>query len=133
MPLPKTTHGYPPLYALSTLFFILALGGVVVSVVSDLIHHFALTPTHERIDSWPLIAIGLSYITLHLNAHHRRSDQIKAIFLGFAFVLWGGEQLLPPSRLVTFMDEGAVTIFVVDLSVIIWGHLNNSNISVQDV
>jgi hypothetical protein len=51
---------------------------------------------------------------------------IKGIALGLAFVLWGGEQLLPPSRLVTVMDEGAVTIFVVDVSLIIRQHLSNT-------
>jgi len=129
MTLPRTTAGYPPLYALSTLFFLLALGGIVILIGSDVAHHMRLTSSHEHLDALPLVMIGLSYITLHLSKHHGRADQIKGIALGVAFLLWGGEQLLPSSKLVTVMDEGAVTIFVVDLSVIVWGHLNQAEVT----
>jgi len=95
-----------------------------VLIGTDIFHGFSVSMLHQRLDSWPLIMIGLSYITLNLSANHSRSDRIKAILLGVAFLLWGGEQLLPSSRIVTLMDEGAVTIFVVDVSFIIWGHLN---------
>lgn len=121
---PRTTAGYPPLFALSTLFFILALGGIFMLIATDILHRLSFSPFHQRLDSWPLMMIGLSYITLQLAVSHDRSDQIKGIFLGIAFLLWGGEQLIPPSWLTTLMDEGAVTIFVVDVSVIIWSRLN---------
>ena len=119
MTIPRTTAGYPPIYTLSTLCFLVALLGVVILVGSDIAHGYRFSSSHLHLDSLPLIMIGLSYIILHISPHHRRVDQVKGVFLGLAFLLWGGENLLPMSRLVTLIDEVAVTIFVVDLSVII--------------
>jgi len=123
----KITSGYPPLYTLSTLFFVMALAGVAALIATDSLHHYDVTLVHQRLDSLPLTMIGLSYITLHFGPNYKLADRLKGIFLGFAFLLWGGEQLIPPSRLATLMDEGAVTIFVVDVSVIIWGRLSLSD------
>jgi hypothetical protein len=125
--LPKTTSGYPPLYALSTLLFVMALGGVVALVVTDNLHHFSDTGIHQRLDAWPLIMIGSSYIMLNIASGGSRREQIKGVFLGAAFLLWGAEQLLPPSRLAVLLDEAAVTIFVVDVSVIIWSRISLSD------
>ena len=126
---PRTISRSPFLYALSLLFFVLALAGVAALIGSDIFHGFNVSVLHQRLDAWPLIMIGLSYITLQLAAGHKGADRIKGIFLGVAFLLWGAEQLFPPSRLVTFMDEGAVTIFVVDVSLIIWSHLNRHDVT----
>ena len=52
---------------------------------------------------------------------------MKGLALGTAFVLWGAEQLLPPSSLITVMDGLVITIFVVDLSFIIRDHLRRQN------
>jgi hypothetical protein len=114
------------LVTLSRIFFILAIVGIAVLLTVDFFHHYDFTLLHERLDSWPLIMAGLSYVTLQLARRRKLGDRIKGIALGLAFVLWGGEQLLPPSRLVTVMDEGAVTIFVVDVSLIIRQHLSNT-------
>jgi hypothetical protein len=120
----RSTGGYPPLYVLSTLFFIMALGGVVVLVFTDCLHHYDVTAMHQRLDSLPLIMIGLSSMTVHLGTKLNRADRLKGVFLGIAFMLWGGEQLIPPSQISTLMDEGAVTIFVIDVSFIIWSRLS---------
>ena len=127
--LPRTTGGYPPLYALSMLFFIMALAGVAILIGTDIAHRFDVSALHQRLDAWPLIMIGLSYITLQLAADHKDPERVKGIFLGLAFLFWGAEQLFPPSRLVTFLDEGAVTIFVVDVSLIIWSRLNRQDVT----
>ncbi len=94
-------------------------------IATDVLHRYNASVLHQHLDAFPLIMIGLSYITLQFKSA-RRVD-IKRVLLGVAFLLWGGEQLLPPSQLSTFMDEGAVTIFVLDLSVIVWGHLNKTD------
>lgn len=111
------------LRALSRLFFILALAGIAVLLGTDIVQHFRYTDLHARLDAWPLIAVGLSYITLQIASDHSPADRAKGIFLGIAFLLWGGEQLIDRSRIATLMDEGAVTIFVIDVSLIIWSRL----------
>jgi hypothetical protein len=120
---PRTTGGYPPAYALSTIFFIMALAGIVVLIGTDILHHLRFSLLHQRLDAWPLTMIGLSYIALNLAGNLSRADRIKGIIMGVAFLLWGGEQLIPPSRISTVMDEGAVTIFVVDVTFIIWSRI----------
>ncbi len=53
---------------------------------------------------------------------------IRGILLGIAFVFWGGEQLLPSSSLVTVMDSIVITIFIVDLGLIIVEHLGRKDL-----
>ena len=124
----KTTGGYTFLHTLSLLLFVLALAGIVALVGTDLLHQYRVTLLHQHLDAWPLILIGLSYIALQVAEKQSHADRAKGIFLGIAFLFWGTEQLLPPSRLVTFLDEGAVTIFVLDVSVIVWSRLNRRDV-----
>ena len=121
---PRTTGGYPPLYVLSTLLFLFAICGIAALIGSDLAHRFSDFVVHQRLDALPLIAIGMSYISVHVASSQSRRSLLQGVFLGTAFLLWGGEQLLPQSRLTTFMDEGAVTIFVVDVSLIVWKRIS---------
>jgi len=71
--------------------------------------------------------IGASYIFLQLSTRRRCNEILKGVLLGTAFLLWGGEQLLPPSPLVTAMDSAVITIFVVDLSLITLEHLKRQD------
>jgi len=73
-----------------------------------------------------LILIGTSYTSLQLGSKRRWSEKLKAILLGLAFTLWGSEQFLPASRVVTLMDSAVITIFVVDLGLIILDYLKQT-------
>lgn len=108
---------------LSVIFFITALIGVATLLTSDVWYRLDLTILHQRAGSLSLIFVGLSYISLQLSARRGWDELIKGILLGVAFVLWGGEQYLPPGTLVNAMDSVVITIFVVDLSLIILQHL----------
>jgi hypothetical protein len=125
----KSQNGFRPLYILSSILFAVAILGIITLVGNDIAHGYSVSIVHQRLDAWPLMAIGLSYIVLQLASKQKTGDRIKNIFLGVAFLFWGGEQLLPPSRIVTLLDEGAVTIFVVDLSFIIWGRISQTESS----
>jgi len=108
---------------LSALLFALSLLGIGVMFLSDATNHLRPTPIHQHAAALPLIGIGLSYIALQLSARRPWGELIKGLFLGLAFVLWGAEQLLLPSRLTIVMDGLVVTIFVVDLGLMILEHL----------
>jgi hypothetical protein len=108
---------------LSIIFFISALAGIATLLTSDMLHRLDLTLLHQRAGSLSLIFIGMSYISLQLSALRRWDELIKGILLGIAFFLWGGELFVPPGMLVTAMDSIVITIFVVDLSLIIVQHL----------
>lgn len=108
---------------LSLLLFVSALGALAVLLLTDAAH--ALRPAffHQQSSAVALILIGASYVSLQLSSVRPWNEKLKGIFLGFAFILWGSEQFLPASRWVTLMDSAVITIFVVDLGLIILGRL----------
>ena len=67
----------------------------------------------------PLMAIGLSYISLVLTLQRTPGQRLVGILMGLAFVLWGLEQFLPDRALIPFIDDCVVFLFVVDLSIVI--------------
>jgi hypothetical protein len=109
----------------SALLFLLALAGITLLWASDARHAFGLTPLHQQVGAWALILIGSSYILLQLAVGRRAGEALKGIALGAAFVLWGGEQFLAPGPAVTAIDSVVITIFVVDLSLIVIGQLRS--------
>ncbi len=108
---------------LTALGFVCALGAIVLLLVSDGLRHLQFNAAHQHAAAWPLIFIGLSYISLQFILPRGVLERVQGLLLGLAFVLWGVEQLMAASRLVTIMDASVVTIFVVDLSLIIFEHL----------
>jgi hypothetical protein len=115
------------LRGLSLFLFLLAAGSIIILLTSDVSHSLRLTSFHQQAGAMALILIGTSYISLQLSAKRRWSEKLKGIFLGLAFALWGSEQFLPASRLVTLIDSAVITIFVVDLGLIILDSLRRKN------
>ncbi len=115
------------LRGLSLFLFVSALVALAVLLASDAAHALRLTIFHQQSGAVALIFIGASYICLQLGSGGPWNEKLKGIFLGLAFILWGAEQFLPASRLVTLMDSAVITIFVVDLGLIILGRLKRSD------
>jgi hypothetical protein len=115
------------LRGLSLFLFLLAAGSIIILLTSDVSHALRLTSFHQQAGAMALILIGTSYICLQLSAKRRGNGKLKGIFLGLAFALWGSEQFLPASRLVTLIDSAVITIFVVDLGLIILDSLQRKN------
>ena len=88
----------------------------------DLRDGFRPSDGQQRAGSVALIFIGASFILLQL-ANGRGMDRRKGIFLGLAFVLWGGEHFLPPGVPAGAVDFLVVAIFVVDLGLMIRSQL----------
>jgi len=76
---------------------------------------------HIQLDAPPILFIGLAYICFQLSLVTPWSQKIKGILLGLAFTIWGSEQFLPTGCLMTILDDFAMSIFVVDLGLIIMG------------
>jgi hypothetical protein len=114
-----------PLRWVSVLLFLSALGALGTLLASDFLHSLRLTLFHQRAGALALILIGSSYIALQLGLRRRWNEALQGIFLGGAFVFWGGEQFLPPGPAVTAIDSAVITIFVVDLSLIIVGQIRS--------
>jgi hypothetical protein len=112
---------------LSTILFVSALAAMVTLLVSDALN--ALTPTavHRCAGALAFMLIGSSYVALQISLQRPRTEKVKAILLGIAFLFWGSGQFLPPSLFATAMDSAVVVIFVVDLSLIIIEHLKRNH------
>jgi len=108
---------------LSGFLFLLALIALGFLGLSDLWLRFQATIGQQRAGALALIFVGASFICLQLSADLRRKEMGKGILLGLAFILWGGEQFLPPGAAVTAIDCAVITIFVVDLGLVIKGGL----------
>jgi len=67
----------------------------------------------------PLIAIGVSYISLVLTLRRTQGQLLVGVLMGLAFALWGSEQYLRDRTLASFIDDCVVFLFVVDLSIVI--------------
>src|ERR1700754_2292770 len=73
---------------LSTILFVSAIGAMATLLVSDALN--ALTPTalHRCAGALAFMLIGSSYVALQISLRRPRSEKIKAILLGVAFLFW---------------------------------------------
>jgi len=100
---------------------------MVTQFVADALNALTITALHRQAGALSFMLIGSSYVALQLSLRRPRSEKLKAILLGMAFLFWGSGQFLPPSHWATAMDAAVVVIFVVDLSLIIMESLKRNH------
>ena len=74
----------------------------------------------------PLLLAGSSYVVLQAILRPRPLELLKRLMLGTAFLLWGAVQLMPASKLATELGNVVIALYVVDLGLIIWIDLQES-------
>jgi hypothetical protein len=111
------------LRTLSGVLFGLALIALAWLLLPDLWSGFRPSLRHQQAGALALMFVGSSFCCMQFSAGGRRKEMLKGLLLGLAFVLWGGEQFLPAGAAVTAMDSLVIGIFVVDLGLVIAGHL----------
>jgi hypothetical protein len=89
---------------------------------SDARHDMVYDARHGRMGALPFIFIGLSFICFQLSLPGASTGRVRGLMLGLAFALWGSEQFLPASGWLTLLDNLVITIFVVDLGLIMGSH-----------
>ena len=112
---------------LSTILFVSAIAAMLTLLISDALNVLTPTTVHRFAGALAFMLIGSSYVALQISLRRPRSEKVKAILLGIAFLFWGSGQFLPPSLFATAMDSAVVVIFVVDLSLIIIENLKRSH------
>jgi len=112
---------------LSAIAFICALASLVLLISLDVVDRLRPGLLHQQAGALSLMLIGASYICLQLSLKRPWVEICKGCLLGLAFLLWGAEQFVPSGAWVTMMDSAVVTIFVVDLSVIILERLRRKD------
>ena len=71
----------------------------------------------------PLILIGVAFASLQFVVSRTRAQMVLGFLVALAFILWGAEQFVPNPAIVSFMDDMVVFLFVLDLGIVIYGHL----------
>ena len=116
------------LRTLSGIAFVLAVIGACMVIALDCLHSVggALVPWRLK-SAFPLICVGISYGCLQFTLPRSRSELVLSLAVGLAFVLWGVEQFVPDRELASLIDDLVVFLFVLDLSIVIRGHLRSSD------
>jgi hypothetical protein len=96
---------------LAIVLFSMALLGIALLWITDASPHLLPAFGHLQYGAMPLILIGLSYVSFQLSGRRALAERTKGLLLGLAFILWGSEQLLPPSAWVTAMDSLVIAHF----------------------
>ncbi len=75
----------------------------------------------------PLIAIGLSYLSLILTVPRTPAQRKLGFLVGLAFVFWGAEQYLKNQAVISYLDDIVVFLFVLDLGLVIRKNLSQTD------
>jgi hypothetical protein len=108
----------------------IALGLAVVAAIGvvsiRLIHWFQPNFLPWTLKSAiPLILIGVAFASLQLILPRTPLQILFGLMVAVAFILWGTEQFLSNQAIVAFIDDLVVLLFVLDLSIVIYGHLKS--------
>ena len=71
----------------------------------------------------PLIGIGVSYALLQFTVPRTRTEFCLSLAVSLAFILWGAEQFMHTAWIISLVDDVVVFLFVLDLGIVIRGHL----------
>jgi threonine/homoserine efflux transporter RhtA len=71
----------------------------------------------------PLILTGVAFAALQFTLQRSRKQILLGLMVALAFTLWGLEQFVSDPAVASFIDDIVVILFVVDLGLVIYGHL----------
>jgi len=102
----------------------LAIFAAISIVTLRLIHYIQpnLLPWNLK-SAIPLILIGVAFGSLQFILPRTRRQILLGLMVAVAFILWGTEQFLSNQAIASFIDDIVVLLFVLDLSIVIYGHL----------
>ncbi len=112
------------LRAVSALALGLAVSSAVLLVALRLLHC-----AQPHLFPWtlksavPLISIGVAFASFQFVVSRTRAQIVLGLLVALAFILWGAEQFVSNRAIVAFMDDLVVFLFVLDLGIVIYGHL----------
>ena len=109
---------------ISAVAFGLAISTAIIIVILHLIYCLQPHLVSRTLKSGvPLILIGVAFASLQFILPRARRQILLGLMVAAAFILWGTEQFLSNQLLVSFIDDIVVLLFVLDLSIVIYGHL----------
>jgi hypothetical protein len=121
-----SSRGAVVLRVISAIALVLAILAAMGMVSLRLIHCFQpnLLPWTLK-SAIPLILIGIAFASLQFVLPRTRLQILLGLLVAAAFILWGTEQFLSNRAVASFIDDVVVLLFVLDLSIVVWGHLKS--------
>jgi hypothetical protein len=123
-PGPRTNRGAGVLRIASAIALGLAVSTALVLLVLRILH--CLLPQWcpwTLKSAVPLILVGIAFACLQFVVTRARAQIVLGLLVSLAFILWGTEQFLSNPAVVSFIDDVVVFLFVIDLGIVIYGHL----------
>ena len=115
-----------PLRVLSTVALGFAFASAAVILLLDALHGLRPEISWRVKPALPLIGIGLSYALLQFTLPRTWKEFCLGLAVSLGFILWGAEQFVPLRWVASLMDDLVVFLFVLDLSIVILGHLKQA-------
>ena len=78
---------------------------------------------HAPLSALPLLLAGASYVVLQAVLRPPPMELLRRLMLGSAFLLWGIVQLMPAGTLATNLGDVVITLYVVDLGLMVQAEL----------
>jgi len=78
---------------------------------------------HSPLSAMPLLLAGASYVVLQAMLRPRPMELIRRLMLGGAFLLWGIVQLMRAGALATDLGDVVITLYVIDLGLMVQAEL----------
>lgn len=112
------------LWAVSGIALVLAIFTAVIHITLNLIHYCQpnLIPWTLK-SAVPLILIGIAFASLQFVLPRTNRQIGLGLMVALAFILWGIEQFLSNKMVASLIDDVVVLLFVLDLGIVIYGHM----------
>jgi hypothetical protein len=104
----------------------LALSTAVFALGLRFVHYFRPDLIPWRLKSaYPLMLAGAGFACMQFAIPRTRTQITLGLIVSAAFILWGVEQFLSNQAVASIIDDLVVFLFVLDLSIVIRGHLKS--------
>ena len=104
-----------------------AIAASVLLLLSDGAPRSARLLGHSLLSAAPLLLVGTAYIALQPAVRPTPLELLKRLILGAAFILWGIDQLLRPGWIATSIGDVVISLYVIDLGLVIRDHLRTED------
>ena len=106
---------------------LVALATAAILVVLDLTPGFTTKTEHTFLAAAPLALVSLANLVYHAARRPGLMEMVKALLLSSAFGFWSLNQLLPTLPVAPLLNDLAIALFVLDVTLIVAGRAGRSH------
>jgi O-antigen ligase len=110
-----------PYRILSVILGVVALVSIGVLLAWDAFPRLFPARSHDFLGAFPLAIIAFAYIVYQCARRPACMEFVKAIMLAVAFLFWAANQLWPNLRQAILLNDIAITLFVLDVFLVMLG------------